>query len=113
MVGPVQLSGEKLLQLRLKSYREIATKIVSENVMSQFMYKTLPNSNQLWIFKRQFATQLALSSVVSFLMLIGGRAPNKILFARTTGKVFQNDFHPGQPQAHSLGLNGQRKTPKP
>ncbi|RWV99278.1 hypothetical protein BHE74_00011128 [Ensete ventricosum] len=27
---------------------------------------------------------------------IGGRSPNKILFAKNTGKIFQTDFHPGK-----------------
>jgi transformation/transcription domain-associated protein len=29
------------------------------------------------------------------MLQIGGRAPNKILFAKNTGKFFQTDFHPG------------------
>ncbi|GMI63680.1 hypothetical protein like AT2G17930 [Hibiscus trionum] len=29
-----------------------------------------------------------------FMLQIGGRSPNKILFAKNTGKIFQTDFHP-------------------
>ncbi|KAJ7284255.1 hypothetical protein O6H91_Y343000 [Diphasiastrum complanatum] len=58
------------------------------------MYKTLPTCNHLWTFKKQFAIQLALSGFMSYMLQIGGRSPNKILFAKNTGKVFQNDFHP-------------------
>jgi transformation/transcription domain-associated protein len=31
---------------------------------------------------------------MSFMLQIGGRSPNKILFAKNTGKIFQTDFHP-------------------
>ena len=46
------------------------------------------------LLKKQFAIQLALSSFMSFMLQIGGRSPNKILFAKNTGKIFQTDFHP-------------------
>lgn len=35
--------------------------MVSENIFSQYMYKTLPTSNQLWLFKKYFCSQMALS----------------------------------------------------
>lgn len=91
-----QLSPEAIVDLRLHTYNEITNKFVSENVFSQFMYKTLPTCNHLWTFKKQFAVQLALSGFMSYMLQIGGRSPNKILFAKNTGKVFQNDFHPGK-----------------
>jgi hypothetical protein len=34
---------------------------VSENIFSQYMYKTLPTCNQLWLFKKYFCSQMALS----------------------------------------------------
>ncbi|KAJ7564762.1 hypothetical protein O6H91_02G032300 [Diphasiastrum complanatum] len=89
-----QLSPESILELRLQTYNEITHNFVSENVFSQYMYKTLPTCNHLWTFKKQFAVQLALSGFMSYMLQIGGRSPNKILFAKNTGKVFQNDFHP-------------------
>lgn len=89
-----QLNLEALVDLRLHTYNEITNRFVSENVFSQFMYKTLPTCNHLWTFKKQFAVQLALSGFMSYMLQIGGRSPNKILFAKNTGKVFQNDFHP-------------------
>ncbi|PON42676.1 Phosphatidylinositol 3-kinase, Vps34 type [Parasponia andersonii] len=31
---------------------------------------------------------------MSHMLQIGGRSPNKILFAKNTGKIYQTDFHP-------------------
>ena len=90
-----QVTGsEAVLDLRLKAFMDIASQHVTENIFSQYMYKTLPNGAHLWTFKRQLCQQLALSSFVSALLRIGGRTPRKISFAKNTGKVFMLDFYP-------------------
>ncbi|KAL6498032.1 hypothetical protein OROGR_028429 [Orobanche gracilis] len=89
-----QISPEAVVDLRLQAYSDITKNIVTESIFSQYMYKTLLNGNHTWAFKKQFAVQLALSSFMSFMLQIGGRSPNKILFAKNTGKIFQTDFHP-------------------
>ncbi|CAI9110926.1 OLC1v1011036C1 [Oldenlandia corymbosa var. corymbosa] len=88
------VSPEGVVDLRLLAYNDITKNHVSDSIFSQYMYKTLLNGNHLWAFKKQFAVQLALSSFMSFMLQIGGRSPNKILFAKNTGKIFQTDFHP-------------------
>ncbi|MCL7050221.1 hypothetical protein MKW94_020144 [Papaver nudicaule] len=87
-------SPETVVGLRLQAYHEIIKTLVNDNIFSQYMYKTLVSGNHLWAFKKQFAVQLALSSFMSYMLQIGGRSPNKILFAKSTGKIFQSDFHP-------------------
>ncbi|XP_031107078.1 transformation/transcription domain-associated protein-like [Ipomoea triloba] len=89
-----QMSPEAVVDLRLQAYNEITKTLVSDSIFSQYMYKTLLSGNHMWAFKKQFAIQLALSSFMSFMLQIGGRSPNKILFAKNTGKIFQTDFHP-------------------
>ncbi|KAL6959953.1 non-specific serine,threonine protein kinase [Sarracenia purpurea var. burkii] len=89
-----QISPEAVVDLRLQAYNDITKNVVTDGILSQYMYKTLLSGNHMWAFKKQFAIQLALSSFMSFMLQIGGRSPNKILFAKNTGKVFQTDFHP-------------------
>ncbi|KAM7524076.1 hypothetical protein LguiA_013978 [Lonicera macranthoides] len=89
-----QISPEAVVDLRLQAYNDVTKTFVSDSIFSQYMYKTLPSGNHIWAFKKQFAIQLALSSFMSFMLQIGGRSPNKILFAKNTGKIFQTDFHP-------------------
>lgn len=88
------ISPEAVGELRLQAYTEIIKNVVNDNIFSQFMYKTLPSGNHLWAFKKQFAIHLALSCFMSYMLQIGGRSPNKILFAKNSGKIFQADFHP-------------------
>ncbi|KAK9039755.1 hypothetical protein V6N11_014947 [Hibiscus sabdariffa] len=89
-----QISPEAVVDLRLQAYSDVTKNLVTDGIFSQYMYKTLPSGNHIWAFKKQFAIQLALSSFMSFMLQIGGRSPNKILFAKNTGKIFQIDFHP-------------------
>ncbi|RVW51691.1 putative PI3/PI4-kinase family protein C1F5.11c [Vitis vinifera] len=89
-----QISPEAVIDLRLQAYNDITKNYVTDSILSQYMYKTLLSGNHMWAFKKQFAIQLALSSFMSFMLQIGGRSPNKILFAKNTGKIFQTDFHP-------------------
>lgn len=48
-------------------------------MLSQYVYKTLPSCNHLCVFKRQLCGQVALAGLQSYLLLVSGRAPNKIL----------------------------------
>lgn len=93
--------SDEIMALRMEAFKDITSldnppkpHQVSENVFTQFMYKTLTTSSALWHFKKQLCAQLALSGFASTLLRIGGRAPYKILFAKGTGKVFMLDFHP-------------------
>jgi transformation/transcription domain-associated protein len=77
-----------------QAYQKIESGVVSENVLSQYMYKTLPTCNHLWTFKKQFCSQMALSAVLCHMLQLGGRSPNKILFAKNSGAAFQMDLYP-------------------
>lgn len=80
---------------RLQAFSEVThLNVVSENVFSQYMYKTLPTCNHLWAFKRAFLAHYALSAFAGHLLLIGCRTPTRLLFARSSGAVLQGDFFP-------------------
>lgn len=48
------------MEVRQKAYME-ACQAVTENVFSQYIYKTLPTCNHLWVFKKSLCLQMALS----------------------------------------------------
>ncbi|PON46354.1 Phosphatidylinositol 3-kinase, Vps34 type [Parasponia andersonii] len=89
-----QTSPEAIVDLRLQAYSDITKNLVTDRIFSQYMYKMLLNANHIWAFIKQFSIQFALSSFMSNMLQIGGRSPNKILFAKNTGKIYQTDFHP-------------------
>lgn len=47
---------------RLEAYQEVVEKGVTENIFSQFMYKTMVENNlSMWVIKKQFALSAAMS----------------------------------------------------
>ena len=49
-------------KLRLEAYQEVVEKGVTENIFSQFMYKTMVENNlSMWVIKKQFALSAAMS----------------------------------------------------
>jgi transformation/transcription domain-associated protein len=73
---------------RLAAYEEVCLKLVTENVFSQYMYKTMvENSRVMWTFKKQFALSAALSAAACFTLKLTGRAPGKILVSKARGEL--------------------------
>ena len=73
---------------RRAAYTEIIEKMVTENVFSQYMYKTMvENSRVMWTFKRQFALSTAMSAVACYSLRLTGRIPNKVLVSKAKGEI--------------------------
>ena len=80
--------------LRLAAFHDITERLVTENIFSQYVYKTLPTCNHLWAFKKSLCSQMALSGLLCHMLLLSGRSPSKILLAKDTGRVLQLDLMP-------------------
>lgn len=48
----------------MQAYEEICMKYVSENILTQYMYKTMSSTNSMWTFKKQFTLSLAMTGGV-------------------------------------------------
>ena len=46
------------------------------------------------MFKQAFCRQTALSGLLCHALLLGGRQPAKVMFARDSGRIFQADLLP-------------------
>ncbi|GFR40173.1 hypothetical protein Agub_g730, partial [Astrephomene gubernaculifera] len=88
------LTDASSLPLRQQTFADVCAHIVNENVFSQFAYKSLPSATHLWAFKKQLCAQTALSALMCHMLLINGRSPTKILFAKDTGRLYQTDVLP-------------------
>lgn len=43
-----------------QAYDEICKHYVSENILTQYMYKTMNSTNNMWVFKKQFTLSMAM-----------------------------------------------------
>lgn len=73
---------------RRAAYDYILKEMVTENVFSQYMYKTMvENSRVMWAFKRQFALSVALSAVACYTLKLTGRTPSRLLVSKARGEI--------------------------
>jgi len=79
-------------ETQLRIYNEISN-LISEQVLAKFVMRMIPSHMHFFAFKKQFCTQLALSSLVGHLLSVGKRTPENLLFS-CSGGVLQAEFHP-------------------
>jgi hypothetical protein len=62
---------------------------------TQAIHRSFGAATQLFMFKRQFVTQLALTSFLGHAMAVSHRAPSNIYFSRSTANILHLAFTPG------------------
>ncbi|KAL4439666.1 hypothetical protein ABPG75_002667 [Micractinium tetrahymenae] len=81
---------------RLEAYQQVLSDPktgVTENIFSQFMYKTMVENNlSMWVIKKQFALSAAMSAVACHMLLLTGRSPSKLLVSRSMGTITHADL---------------------
>ncbi|KAL6768445.1 hypothetical protein ACKKBF_B39155 [Auxenochlorella protothecoides x Auxenochlorella symbiontica] len=80
------------LEVRLSAYEEVASKVVTENILSQHMHKTMIDPKMTWIVKKQFAQSAAMSAVQCYMLLLTGRSPGRVLVSKSTGRISQMEL---------------------
>lgn len=79
---------------KLRAFTDLisATRTISDQILSKYMFKSLPTASHVFLFRKQFATQAALASLFSFLFSCMASTPHKFLFARASGAVYLQDM---------------------
>jgi len=62
------------------------------------MYRAFLHYNDLWVFRKRFAAQMAAVSFLTYVMGIGQRHPHKMFISKATGNVFPMDIQLGMMQ---------------
>lgn len=112
---PILYSGEKVKQV-LKSFRdipsraltkteyisvkkdifdEISAKMVPENILTNYMIRTMDGPIELWRMRKQFTLQLAAASYATWVLSISSRNPTRFQVSRSTGLVAMTELLPG------------------
>ncbi|KAJ7682762.1 FAT domain-containing protein [Mycena polygramma] len=83
------------LTLKKDIYDEVAVKMVPEDVLTQYMIRTMDGPSELWRMRKQFALQIASCSFMTYTLCLTHRTPNRYLFSRTTGQMTMTELVPG------------------
>jgi transformation/transcription domain-associated protein len=60
------------------------------------MSKTMAGPSELWTMRKQFASQLATSSFMTFLFAIPQRTAARFTVSRESGKIVMHELIPGE-----------------
>jgi len=90
-----------LLNLKLELNEEIATKYVPKNTVAKYFTRCMLGPMELWLMRKQFTLQVAAISFMSYILMMGGRHPQKIAMSKSTGMIYSAELTPsigaGQP----------------
>jgi transformation/transcription domain-associated protein len=86
----------------LQVYEEINRSVVPDTLLTRYVCSMLPSADHVWNFKKQFAVQLAMSSLMSYCLCIGEQSPHRMLFNKSNGRIYSPEFRPGYNQNGSL-----------
>ncbi|CAO3644378.1 unnamed protein product [Mucor hiemalis] len=96
-----------LLNLRIEINEKIADRFVPSNILSKYMLRTLGSYTDYWMHRKQFITQYASATFMSYLFSVGHRTPHKITLSRQTGNVWMTELLPGWDSTNPMLGNGE------
>lgn len=90
------LEGEERAKLevavKLKAYNRICSTMVDSSVLLDFIRSSLGDSESVFHYRRSFAGQLAISSMLQHAFCVAERTPSRVVFNERTGQIFAPDF---------------------
>nr|XP_019007357.1 transformation/transcription domain-associated protein [Kwoniella pini CBS 10737]OCF46138.1 transformation/transcription domain-associated protein [Kwoniella pini CBS 10737] len=97
----VPRTDPRFSQLKAEVMEEIQTKMVPENIMTNYMIRTMDSPESLWLMRKQFALQTATTMFLTYVCCLSNRTPSRFYISRKTGLMYMTEilpaFAPGQP----------------
>ena len=91
-----ELEGEDKANLevatKLMAFNRICSTLVDSNVLLDFIRVTTGDAENLFHYRRSFAGQLAINSMLQHVFSVAERTPSRVVFNQCTGQVFAPDF---------------------
>ncbi|KAG0350003.1 hypothetical protein BG005_010446 [Podila minutissima] len=84
----------EMLNLKMEIADEIASKMIPETILTDFMTRNMKSYTDLWMIRKQFTTQMASVTFLTYIMSIGHRFPTKWFISLQTGNVWTSDMLP-------------------
>lgn len=89
-----------MLNLKMEIADEIASKMIPETILTDFMTRNMKSYTDLWMIRKQFTAQMASVTFLTYIMSIGHRFPTKWFISLETGNVWTSDMLPGREEIH-------------
>jgi transformation/transcription domain-associated protein len=93
------------MNIRINAFEAIQERLVPNHILLDYVTATYPSFADFWLFRRQFAYQLAGLSFLTYILHMRDRNPARMNIARATGNMwgseFTPSFHPQRPMFHN------------
>ncbi|KAF9968989.1 hypothetical protein BGZ73_008918 [Actinomortierella ambigua] len=83
-----------MLNLKMEIADEIASKMIPETILTDYMTRNMKSYTDLWMIRKQFTAQMASVTFLTYIMSIGHRFPTKWFISLKTGNVWTSDMLP-------------------
>lgn len=90
-----QLTKTEYITLKKDIYDEVTVKMVPEDILTHYMIRTMDCSSDLWRMRKQFASQVASLSFMTYVLCLSSRNPGRFHISRATGLIAMTELLPG------------------
>lgn len=88
--------------MKLETFTTIQEKMVAPTVASDYFNAIYPTFDALWLFRKQFSSQLAALTFITFTMHMTARYPSKMNISRSTGNIWGQELVPQMAQQRPI-----------
>jgi len=108
---PILMAGEKIravlrespnipskteyFNLKKTVIDELVTKMIPDNILTNYMTRTMNGPMELWRMRKAFTLQLSAVSFMTYSICITSRQPSRFHISRTTGQIYMSEILPG------------------
>ena len=85
-------SPQVIEKVKLEVYQHICKEHVSPSTLSKYMMEVIPSIENLMQYRKAFASQLAMNSVIQHAFAVIERTPSRFVFCNRSGQVLCQDF---------------------
>lgn len=89
-----QKNAAELPAMRLETFTAIQDRWVPSTIALHYFQETYQSYSDFWLFRRQFSTQLAALSFMTYIMHMHSRYPHKMNISRATGSIWGSELIP-------------------
>nr|ACZ80650.1 putative histone acetyltransferase protein [Cryptococcus depauperatus] len=89
-----ELHDPTISRLRAELMEEVRVKMVPETVITNYMMRTMKGSENLWLMRKQFATQTAATMFLTYVCCLSNRTPSRFYISRKTGLMYMSEILP-------------------
>ena len=79
-------------EVRFEVYNEICASMVDDRVLLRYLLKVFDGPESFYLFRRAFAVQLAVNSLLQYVFSVAERTPQRFVILQSNGNMMSPDF---------------------